>query len=132
MTGDMVLALGQATTDGRTLFGQNSGGPFRWAQALHRSVGRPHAPDETPMTSQLDLPQVRHTFTAVGSQPAGSWGYLHGVNEHLVAAGCVPLAGEATPVQTGLTGPDLVRLMIERSQTARQAVDLLIDLLGRE
>jgi dipeptidase len=131
MTGDMVAALARATAEGCPLFGHNSCGSLGVPQPLHRSVGRAFALGEKLRTRRLDLPQARQTYTVLGSQPVGSWGYSHGVNEHQVAAGCVALpatepAGDESPL-----GLDLVRLILERSQTAQHAVDLLTEQLER-
>jgi hypothetical protein len=93
---------------------------------MHRSVGRAFAAGERLRTPNLEVPQARQTYTTLGSQPAGAWGYSHGVNEHQVAAGCAALKAEDAPV-----GPDLVRLILERSQTAQHAVDLLTEHLER-
>jgi dipeptidase len=131
MGGDMVAALGRATQDGHTLFGHNIRQPGRAGLTLHRSVGRTHAPEEKIDTHGLILPQARQTMTAVGVQVQGQWGYDHGVNLCGVAAGCTApwtrLAGE----RPGLLGSDLVRLGLERARTARQAVDLVCDLICR-
>jgi hypothetical protein len=67
----------------------------------------------------------------LGSQAPGAWGYEHGVNQHGVAAGRAPLHTRLSSGETGLTGPDLVRLVLERARTARQGVDLLTDLVCR-
>src|SRR5262249_1342801 len=114
--------LGRATIDGLTLFGHNSGpepGPARW---LNLTRGREYAPGEVVRTQHLELPQARETWTVLGSQPRGLWGYDHGGNAHGVPAGAAPPA---------LLGPAPVRLALERCRSARQAVDLVIDLITR-
>jgi secernin len=131
MGGDMVVALGRAAVDGRALFGHNWRQPGRAAIALHRACGRAHAPDERVQTDHLILPQARETVTALGVQTPGQWGYPHGVNAHGVAAGCTSLRTRLACDEPGLLGTDLVRLALERSRTARQAVDLIGDLVSR-
>jgi hypothetical protein len=125
MEGDMVVALASATPDGRTRFARV--GPGK--QALCRIAGRAFAQGERVRVGNLDLPQARHTFTLLGSQPDGGWGLDHGVNEHGVAAGCASLPPARSGPGSGLYGSDLVRLGLERSQTAGQAVDTLTQLL---
>jgi secernin len=131
MGGDLVVALGRATVDGHTLFGQNSEQPTRAGACLQIIRGRSFALGETVQTSSVELPQARQTWTVLGSRPHGAWGFQHGVNEHGVAAGRVPLRTRVADAAPGLRGTDLVRLALERSQTARQAVDLLTDLVSR-
>ncbi len=125
MGSDMVVAVGRATVHGHTLFGQNSSRPAgRW-QPLCLTRGRSFAADERLQTQFIALPQARRTYAVLGSQPSGFWGYDHGINEHQVAVGCVPLRSTLTCSCPGLLGTDLVRLALERSHSALQAVDLL-------
>src|SRR5262245_41061848 len=105
---DMVVAIGRATVDGNTLFGHNSALPERHCQVLRRTRGRPFALGETVRTQYVDLPQARQTYTVLGSQPEGRWGYAHGVNEHQVVAGCATLSPRLSGEGPGLLGTDLV------------------------
>jgi dipeptidase len=131
MGGDMVVALGRATVDGHTLFGHNSGQPSGVGQVLCLTPARRHAPGENVRTQFLEVPQARETFRVLGSQARGRWGYQHGVNEHGLAAGAVPLRTRLSCDQPGLTGPDLVRLVLERCSSSAGAVQLLTDLVSR-
>jgi secernin len=131
MRGDLVVALGRATVDGHTLFGQNSERTGRACPCLQVVRGRSFALGETVQTSSLQLPQPRQTWAVLGSRPHGAWGFQHGVNEHGVAVGRAPLRTRIKDAALGLRGTDLVRLALERSLTARQAVDLLTDLVSR-
>jgi dipeptidase len=128
---DMVVALGQATVDGQTLFGQNSDRPGYEGRLLGRYTGGEHVPGEVVRTQYLQLPQIRRTYTVIASQPDQWWGYSHGVNDQGVAIGGTVLRNRLPCQEPGLTGGDLVRLMLERSRTAGQAVSLLIDLVER-
>jgi secernin len=131
MGSDMVVALGPATVDGQTLFGHNSDRPPGERQSIRRVPGREFAPDEKIKTDHLELSQARHTNTVLGAQPEGCWGYTQGVNDQGVAAGCAALHNKIPCSSPGLLGTDLVRLILERGRTARQAVDWLIDLVGQ-
>jgi dipeptidase len=127
----MVVALGRATVENRTLFGQNSTGRPRLSQPLCQSPGRAYAVGEKLRTDFLELPQARQTFGVLGSQSPGRWGFLHGVNDQGVAVGCTPYPHKLYTEKPGLTGPDLVRLMLERCRTARQGVDLFGEMVER-
>jgi dipeptidase len=128
---DAVVALARATVDGQALFGQNSSRPGGLPLPLCRTPGHACAPDEKVRTRFLELPQARQTYAVVGCQPEGAWGYEHGINEHQVAVGCLPLAPTLKCGGPGLLGTDLARLSLERSRTARQAVDLLTSFAER-
>src|SRR5437016_2892735 len=118
MGSDLVVALGRATVDGHTLFGQNSSRPAGHWQPLRLTPSRPYAAGEMLPVQFLQLPQARQTHRVLGSQPHGVWGYEYGLNEHQVAAGCLPFRPALTLPGPGLTGTDLVRLALERCQTA--------------
>jgi dipeptidase len=128
---DMVVALARATTGGCTLLGHNSNRPARERQALVRVPGRAFAPGEMVRTEGLELPQVRQTYTVLGSRSASRWGFQHGLNEHGVAIGVTSIRTRLDCEGPALTGPDLVRVALERSTTARRAVDLITSLITR-
>jgi hypothetical protein len=131
MGGDMVAALGRATLDGVTLFGHNCRRRGAAGLTLHRSTGRSHAPEERIEANGIVVPEARETYTTIGVQTRGHWGYHHGVNAWGVASGCTRLRSRLAGEQPGLRGPDLVRLALERSHSARQAVDHVTDLIRR-
>jgi dipeptidase len=130
MGGDMMAALGRAAVDGQALFGHNATGRPGTPFGLERTSGGSHAPDERVRATRIELPQARRTHAVLGCRPGGAWGYCHGLNEHGVAAGCTRLRTRLRLDTPGLTGPDLVRLALERGQTARQALETLIGLIA--
>jgi secernin len=90
----------------------------------------------------LTLPQADVTFATLGSSPYWCWGYEEGINEHRVAIGNEAIytktfraaaqayrAGHSPAV--GLLGMDLVRLALERSRSAAQAIDVMGSLIER-
>jgi dipeptidase len=127
----MVVALGRATADGRTLFGHNHNASARDGYALVRVEGRAFAPGETVCAGRVTLPQARQTCTVLAGRRVGQWGYAHGINEHGVAAGVTAVRTRLAGERTGLSGPDIVRLALERAGGARQAADLITDLVAR-
>jgi dipeptidase len=131
MGSDIVVALSRATRDGRTLFGHNCARPVGEGQALCRTPGRAYARGETVAATNLVVPQAARTHTVLACRPAGCWGYPHGVNEHGVALGTTPVHTKLLADGPGLTGPDLVRLGLERAASALQAVDVLTGLITR-
>ena len=126
---DAAVALGRASIDGQTLFGQNRSRPSQNAPHLCRTRGRAHAIGESVLLQHLELPQARNTYTVLASHPDGHWGYDHGLNEHQLAIGSLPLRSVLRGERPGLIGTDLVRLGLEQCQTARQAVTLLTHLI---
>lgn len=131
MGSDAVVARGPATVDGLTFFGQNLHGPYQVSAQVCLKPGRDFAPGELCSVADLQVPQVRHTQTVLGLQAQNSCGYRAGLNGARVAAGCLPLEVRLRGAQPGLTGPDLVRLVLERSRSAHQGMEVLVGLLDR-
>jgi secernin len=128
---DMLVALSRATRDGSTLFGHNCNRPAGEDLVLLRVEGRGFAPGERVQAGTLALPQVRRTWTVLASRCPGQWGYQHGINEKGVSIGLTTIRTKRRAATDALTGPDLVRLGLERAASARQAVDVMTDLASR-
>jgi len=131
MASDLVVALGQATVGGITLFGGNAYAPNETPCRPQLLPARKHPPDEHIRATYVRLPQARQTHAVLGCRLGDSWGFIHGVNENNVAVGVARWQSRLPAVGGGLTGTDLARLALERSHTALQAVDVLSDLIGR-
>jgi hypothetical protein len=128
---DCLVALGDATRDGHTLFAKNSDRPPNEHQVLEWFEPRSE-PRTTTTYLEID-PHDGETIRFIGSRPTWMWGVEHGVNEAGVAAGNATIYTTLDPrgVPNGLTGMDLVRLALERGDTAETAVAVITDLLER-
>jgi secernin len=133
---DTWVALQDATLSGQVILGKNSDRPIFDCQPLVFFPRQSWSPGSRISLEYVELPQVEITYATLGSSPYWCWGYEEGINEHSVVIG-----NEAIPTKTfrnmaeqyvqsgsavlGLLGMDLVRLALERSTTARQAVDVM-------
>jgi secernin len=90
----------------------------------------------------VSLPQTDVTFATLGASPYWCWGYEQGINEYHVAIGNEAIYTKtfrdaAQAYQTGrgpalgLLGMDLVRLALERSRSAAEAVEVIGSLVER-
>jgi hypothetical protein len=131
MDSEMLVALPRAAADKLTLFAHHSCRAAGEAHTLNHTAGRDHAFGEAVLLGDLRLPQPRRTHSVVAVRAGLRWGLEHGLNEHGLAAGRVPYRSKLAAAAGGLTGPDLVRLALERCTGARQAVDLAADLIVR-
>lgn len=75
------------------------------------------------------VPQARKTNAVLLSRPAWMWGGEMGVNEHGVCIGNEAVFTKGAYGKDGLTGMDLVRLALERANTAEAALNTIIQLL---
>lgn len=89
----------------------------------------------------ITIDQVKETYEHLGSSPYWCWGYEQGINVHGVAIGNEAIftkdvlqkqnairRGEKVPL--GLIGMELVRLGLERAKTAKEAVEVITDLIA--
>lgn len=129
MGSDMIVALKEAAAHGNTQFGLNYHAAGHLRHAVQLVPGQMHDPGDVVQISTLNLAQARQTQTVLGMQPIGEWGYAFGVNEHRVAAGVTQWQSRLKGDRASLTGPDLVRLALERGRSAHGAVEVLTDLL---
>src|SRR5579871_2639957 len=128
---DTMVALGAATKHGQTLFAKNSDRPADECQPLMQHPRRSHQPGALTHCQYVTLPEVETTYRHVGSRPWWCWGYEHGFNEHQVVIGNEGLGSKLKYDTPRLVGMELVRLGLERSRTAAEAVDIMTDLITR-
>lgn len=115
-----------------TLFAKNSDREPSEEQCLEY-VPRVRASNDTLLqTSYLNIAQVPNRYACVLSRPLWMWGAEMGVNEcglvignEAVFSRKVKRSGEA------LLGMDLLRLALERSANARQAIECIASLLAQ-
>lgn len=125
---DSLVALPVATADGTTLFAKNSDRPAMECQPLVQSPRRRYDAGSSVRCTYIAIPQVAETARLIGSRPFWCWGFEHGLNEYGVAIGNHTIFTKAPLSGLGLIGMDLVRLGLERSRTAEQAVDVITTL----
>ena len=114
----------------RALFAKNSDRSPNEPQVLEWFPAADHE-EATLKATYLEIEQVRSTKAFLLSRPVWLWGGEMGVNECGVCIGNEAVFTKGAYGKTGLTGMDLVRLALERSESAREAVEVIIRLLER-
>ena len=139
---DTWVALSDSTLNGNMIFAKNSDRPIDDSQPLMRYPRQHWSAGSSLKLEYVDVPQVGETYATLGSSPYWCWGYEEGINEHSVVIGNEAIftrtfrqtadryqAGD-NPVP-GLLGMDLIRLGLERGQTATEAVEIIGALIER-
>jgi secernin len=126
-----MVALSSASRGGNTVFAKNSDRPQDEAQPLVLVPSSAHAPGSNSGTQFVDVPQVAQTYRHVGSKPYWCSGYEHGFNEHQVVIGNEALPSLFPEADSPkLVGMEVLRLGLERSKTAEEAVDVITGLVS--
>ena len=123
---DTLCAIGSD----RTLFAKNSDRPVAEVQLVESFAPRPAGGQ---LRAQYIAVDDSGAFALLGCRPEWLWGLETGVNEHRVAIGNEKVFTVDNPyaVEPALLGMDLVRLGLERSRTADEALAVMTELLAR-
>jgi dipeptidase len=129
---DTLVALADATKNKRTIFAKNSDRSADEPQPLELYPARNYMRGERLKCTHITIDQHPRTYRVIGSRPWWIWGFEHGVNEHGVAIGNeAAWANVPEEEEDGLIGMDLLRLGLERSKTAEEALGVITDLLEK-
>ena len=129
---DTMVALPDVTRHRQTLLAKNSDRPSEECQPLVQHPQATPAAGTTVRTQFLELPQAPATYRHIGSRPYWCWGYEHGANEHQVVIGNEGLRSRfPEAAEPKLVGMELIRLGLERSRTAAEAIDVMTTLIER-
>lgn len=129
---DTLVALPPVTKNGTLIFAKNSDREPDEAHALLQVPHQKHG-EQTLKCTFIEIPQVEETYACILSKPFQMWGAEMGVNEHGVVIGneAVFTKVKIDKKNNGLTGMDLLRLALERSKTAEEAVNCITSLLEK-
>jgi secernin len=128
---DTFLALQPVTEDGAVIFGKNSDREPNEAQVLEYQPAHFFSAPQTVQCTYRAIPQVKETYAVILSRPFWMWGAEMGANEKGVVIGNEAVFTRMPLDKNGgLTGMDLLRLALERSATAPQALEIIAGLLS--
>lgn len=117
--------------DGAVWFAKNSDREPDEPQAVVRLPAARGDAARTLRTTYLEIEQVPDRHAVILSKPVWMWGAEMGVNERGVAIGNEAIFSRRVSREPALLGMDLVRLGLERGDSARAALDVIARLLER-
>lgn len=129
---DTFVATEEHTLTGHIIFGKNSDREPNESQAIIR-IPRIHHEEKTVKTTYISLPQVKETYEVILSKPFSGWGAEMGANEFGVVIGneAVFTKVKIPGRNDGLTGMDMIRLALERSANAEEAMGKIVYFLEK-
>lgn len=126
---DTIVAVKNATKDGSVVFGKNSDREPNEAHNILYIPRQNHEVDEQVKCTYINVPQVEETFEVLLLKPFWMFGCEMGTNEYGVTIGNEAVWSKEPYRKSGLLGMDLMRLALERSNTAEGALNVIIDLI---
>jgi len=126
---DTFVALGTATRDGSVIFGKNSDREPNEAHQLVIIPRAKHPVNGEVSCTYVSIPQVKETNAILLAKPFWIWGAEMGANEHGVVIGNEAVFTKVPyEKKPGLIGMDFLRLALERTASASEALEEIIRL----
>jgi secernin len=127
---DTIVALGNSTQNGSVLFAKNSDRDTNEAHEIVIIPGSKHVENSKVRCTYIEVPQVNKTYSVLLAKPFWIWGCEMGANEHGVVIGNEAVFTKAkVRKEPGLIGMDFIRLALERTKSAAEALRCIVDLL---
>ena len=128
---DTFVVLASATTDGSIIFAKNSDRPSSEIQNITYFPSQRHSNNTTVQCTYIEIPQVEETNAILLSQPLWMFGAEMGTNEHGLVIGNEAVWTKEPLGPPVLLGMDLLRLALERCETAASAIQTIVELLDK-
>jgi secernin len=128
---DTYVALGKFTKNGNVIFGKNSDLLGAEAQLITHAPKMSYSKNDMVECTHISIPQVSETAEVLLSKPYWMWGAEMGANEYNVVIGNEAIATKEPLNETGLLGMDLLRLGLERGKSAKEALEVITNLLEK-
>lgn len=129
---DTLIVPAKFSEYGVNTIAKNSDRPTGEPQPICFYKGAEYADGEMLKTTHLTIPQVRKTYSVVGSRPYWIWGFEMGYNEKgLIIANEAEFSRMEEDSEDGLLGMDMLRIALERADSVRYAIVIITDLLKK-
>lgn len=129
---DTMVVNASCSRYGSNILAKNSDRPTGEPQPLCFYAGKEYSEGDVVHMTHLAIPQVKKTYSVVGSRPYWIWGFEMGYNEKGVVIGNEAEGSRMEPeAEVGLLGMDMLRLALERGATAQEAICVITGLLTK-
>ena len=126
--GFMCDTMGKLLVQGRGIFAKNSDRSSNEPQVIEWHPAQLHS-ERMLKTTYIEVDQVKKTHAILLSRPVWLWGGEIGVNDCGVCIGNEAVFTKGSYGKSGLTGMDLLRLGLERGESAKDSLRIIIELL---
>ena len=126
---DTMSIVADYNDDRVTYFAKNSDRSPNEPHLILRIPAMKHEAGSEVRCTYISIPQVEYTREMILYKPSWIWGAEMGVNDARVAIGNEAVFTKAKRGAPALTGMDMLRLALERADTAASAVEVMIGLL---
>jgi len=128
---DTIVCLPSVTKSGKMIFAKNSDRDPNEPHIIKRIPAKDHDINKNNFvqTTYIKVKQVKHTFAVTLLKPDWIWGAEMGFNEFGVNIGNEAVFTKGKYGEDALIGMDILRLALERSKTAFEALNCITNLL---
>lgn len=126
-----MVAMSDVTDDGSIIFGKNSDRQTNEPLSIRYISSSINSPNSKVKTTYIQIDQVEQTYSCILFCPTNIFGAEMGFNCHGLVVGNEALFTKVPSYSEGLTGMDLVRLVLERCRTSREGKETIISLLNK-
>lgn len=128
---DTIVATAKATADGTVILAKNSDREANEAQLLKHFTRQSYTSNSQLKCTYISIPQVKESNEILLLKPFWMWGGEMGANDHGLAIGNEAVFTKEPYEKVGLLGMDLIRLALERCNSAYDALMLTTELIER-
>ncbi|TXT67351.1 MAG: Dipeptidase [Promethearchaeota archaeon] len=128
---DTLVALSNCTKDNSVLFAKNSDRVPNEAHNILYIPKQKHERNEKVKCTYISIPQVEETNAVLLLKPFWMFGCEMGANEYGVTIGNEAVWSKEPYRKKGLLGMDLMRLALERTKSAQDALQVIVRLLEK-
>lgn len=127
---DTICVLPKCSNINSTIFAKNSDRDPNEPHVI-RYIPRKNRSEKLLKCTYIKVPEVECTNAVLLFKPNWIWGAEMGINEHSVVIGNEAVFTKARKGRDSLIGMDLLRLALERADTAEMALEVILQLLDK-